>query len=259
MMQDFNFFHETIEQVGWIKFEKILDIETVNELNKGLEFAYDSCRAVQFKNCIDVNTDGTVHHLLGQHEVFLKIISKGFLHQYIKAFFNQSYIINSYGGVINMKNKLSYVGKIHRDIRTFYNVHMMMNMLVMLDDFTPANGATWFLNESHLKDEKPGEDYFYKNAQRALGKAGDIILFDSNLWHAAGENTTENKRRALTLTFTRPFIKQQLDYPRFIGYKRMNEFDDEVQQVLGYHSRIPSNLDEWYQQPHNRFYRPGQG
>ena len=258
-MHEIDSFQKKIKQDGWIKFDQVLDTETIKKLNSGLELAYDNCRAVQVKNGIDINTDGTVHHLLGQQEVFVEIISKGFLHQYIKAFFNQPYIINSYGGVINIKNKLSYVGKIHRDIRTFYNVHMMMNMLVMLDDFTLANGATWFLNGSHLKDEKPGEAYFYKNAQRAQGKAGDIILFDSNLWHAAGENTTENVRRALTLTFTRPFIKQQLDYPRFIGYNRMNEFEDEVQQVLGYHSRIPSNLDEWYQPPHNRFYRPGQG
>lgn len=258
-MQTIDFFLQKIKQDGWIKFDQVLNDDTIQSLNRGLEIAYDKCRTVQVKNGIDVNTDGTVHHLLGQDESFLKVISDGFLHQYIKAFFDQPYIVNSFGGVINMKNKLSYVGKIHRDIRTFYNVPMMVNMLILLDDFTLENGATWFLNGSHLKDEKPGEEYFYANAQRATGRKGDIILFDSNLWHAAGENTTDRMRRALTLTFTRPFMKQQLDYPRFIGYNRMNEFDNEVQQVLGYHSRMPSNLDEWYQLPQNRFYRPGQG
>ncbi|WP_315817034.1 phytanoyl-CoA dioxygenase family protein [Paraflavitalea speifideaquila] len=138
---------------------------------------------------------------------------------------------------------------IHRDIRTFYNIPMMINMLVMLDDFTLDNGATWFLTGSNNKDERPDETYFYQQADRAVGKAGDIILFDSLLWHAAGKNTTDKVRRALTLTFSRPFMKQQLDYPRLIGYHRYDsrEFSEDVCQVIGFNSRVPANLNEWYQ------------
>ncbi len=126
---------------------------------------------------------------------------------------------------------------------------MMINMLVMLDDFTLDNGATWFLTGSNNKDERPDETYFYQQADRAVGKAGDIILFDSLLWHAAGKNTTDKVRRALTLTFSRPFMKQQLDYPRLIGYHRYDsrEFSEDVCQVIGFNSRVPANLNEWYQ------------
>jgi ectoine hydroxylase-related dioxygenase (phytanoyl-CoA dioxygenase family) len=151
------------------------------------------------------------------------------------------------------------VANIHRDIRTFYNVPMMMNMLVMLDDFTLENGATYLLSASHLKDEKPSEDHFYKYAERATGKKQSILLFDSLLWHAAGINHTDNPRRALTLAFTRPFQKQQLDYPRLLGYELIETLNENLKQVLGYNSRVPTNLDEWYQPPHKRFYKPGQG
>ena len=165
-MHSIDSFLKGIKRDGWIKFDQVLSGDEISQLNKGLELAYERCRAVQVKNGIDINTDGTVHHLLGQEEIFLKIISQGLLHQYLKTFFGQPYIINSYGGVINMKNKLSYVGKMHRDIRTFYNVPMMMNMLVMLDDFTLENGATYFLNGSHLEDKTPEEGYFFSNAKR---------------------------------------------------------------------------------------------
>ncbi len=132
-------------------------------------------------------------------------------------------------------------------------------MLIMLDDFTLENGATWFLDGSNQKDTRPEEEYFYEHASRAVGKAGDIILFDSLVWHAAGLNMTDKVRRALTLTFSRPFMKQQLDYPRLLGFYNGNDFPEEVRQVLGYNSRVPTNLDEWYQPVENRFYKTSQG
>jgi hypothetical protein len=149
----------------------------------------------------------------------------------------------------------SYVSNIHRDIRTFYNLPMMLNMLVMVDDFTIDNGATYLLSNSHLNDIKPDEKYFYNNAVRAEGCSGSILLFDSLLWHAAGINKTSFVRRALTLAFTRPFQKQQMDYPRLLGYQNGELFPEVLKQIIGYNSRVPCNLDEWYQPDHKRFYK----
>jgi Phytanoyl-CoA dioxygenase (PhyH) len=252
-------FTNSLKSNGWVKFDNVLKPELIKQLNTALMSAYANCRAIQLQNGVDVNTDGTVHHLLGQDESFLNLLKDNPLLAQIKAYFNHDYILNSYGGVINTKHKLSYVGNIHRDIRTYYNVPMMLNMLVMLDDFTLENGATYMLTGSHLRDEKPDKDLFYATSDRAVGKAGDIILFDSLLWHAAGENFTDYVRRALTLTFTRPFMKQQLDYPRLLGYDKGEMFSDELRQILGYNARIPSNLNEWYQPADKRFYKPGQG
>jgi hypothetical protein len=41
-------------------------------------------------------------------------------------------------------------------------------------------------------------------------------------------------------------------------YERMNDFDYKMQQFLGYHSRVPSSLDEWYQPEEYRFYKKDQ-
>ena len=50
-------------------------------------------------------------------------------------------------------------------------------------------------------------------------------------------------------------MKQLLDYPRALGYDKMDSFTYEMQQFLGYHSRVPSSLNEWYQPEENRFYK----
>ena len=153
----------------------------------------------------------------------------------------------------------SYVANIHRDIRFFSgDFPLMLNMLIMVDDFNLDNGATYLLPKSHLTDEKPTEKIFYENSDRIIGGRGDILCFNSNLWHAAGVNKTNEERRALTITFTKPFMKQQFDYSRAIGYKNIEKLSDKLKQLLGYYSRTPSNLNEWYQKPEKRFYRPGQ-
>jgi Phytanoyl-CoA dioxygenase (PhyH) len=258
-MLDIKDFVKEIGEKGWVKFPNMLNASQLTVLNNDIELAYQTCRKVQIQNGLDANTDGTVHHILGQEPSFLEFVQQLPLYGYILEFFGNPYIINSFGGVINMPQKASYVCNVHRDIRTFYSLPMMINMLVMLDDFTVENGATHFLDGSHKVVEKPTDEDFYKQASRAIGKAGDIILFDSLLWHAAGVNHSNNVRRALTLTFTRPFQKQQLDYPRFIGWDKMDTLTDIAKQVLGYNSRVPSNLNEWYQPIDKRFYKPGQG
>jgi ectoine hydroxylase-related dioxygenase (phytanoyl-CoA dioxygenase family) len=59
--------------------------------------------------------------------------------------------------------------------------------------------------------------------------------------------------------FSRPLVKPQFDHPRAIGYDRMDSLTPLQCQVLGYYSRIPATLEEWYQPPQRRMYRPGQG
>ena len=78
------------------------------------------------------------------------------------------------------------------------------------------------------------------------------------MWHAAGINQTDMERRALTINFTKPFMKQQLDYCRAIGSEKVFSMPDNLKQILGYFSRVPSNLNEWYQKPEHRFYKSDQ-
>lgn len=53
-------------------------------------------------------------------------------------------------------------------------------------------------------------------------------------------------------------MKQLLDYPRAIGYDKIDQFNPKLQQLLGYHSRVPASLNEWYQPEDKRFYKKNQ-
>lgn len=238
----------------------VLPESMLQRLRVDIESAYEVCRSVQVRNGLAQNTDGTVHHLLGLGDSFTEFLDQLPLYEELRTFFEGNFVLNSYGGVINLKSKPSYVANVHRDLRTFSpGLRLMANMLVMLDDFTLDNGATYLLTGSHKLPSPPPDEDFFARADRAVGQAGSVVVFDSCLWHAAGLNQDGSKRRALTLTFTRPFIKPQLDYPRVLGYERGDSLSPKLRQLVGYNARIPANLDEWYQPPERRMYRPGQG
>lgn len=258
-----NNFHQEITEKGFFKADALISPDLTDKLTLSLENAYYVCRNVQMKNDVSEFTDGTLHHLLLTNQPafmdFLNIVCCNPIFSMLRGYFNGNFILNTYGGVKNIQSKPSYVSNIHRDIRFFSgDFPLMLQLLVLLDDFTESNGATWFLEGSHVKSDKPETDFFYQNAKRALGSKGDVYFFNSNLWHAAGVNSTSGERRALTIAFTKPFMKQQLDYCRAFGYEKVEKFPENLKQVLGYNSRMPTSLDEWYQKPSNRFYKPGQ-
>jgi ectoine hydroxylase-related dioxygenase (phytanoyl-CoA dioxygenase family) len=173
---------------------------------------------------------------------FLKTLNEWVFPYIRESFFNSPFIIHAFT-VLDNQYGHNFSNEIHRDIRFFSGeVPVMLNLLIYLDDFTEENGATWLLPGSQLEKGKPNEEMFNANAVRAVGEAGSILVFDSNVWHRAGENKTGNQRRGIAITLTKSCIKQLLDLPKALGDIKQPE---EIKQLLGYHSRVPASLAEW--------------
>jgi hypothetical protein len=253
-------FKARMDAAGWVVFPQAISLALVERMRADLATCWQSCRAIQERNGVATDADLTVHHLVGQADSFLELIEQmSIFSEYFEAYFDGKYILNSLGGAINTRGHTSYAQRIHRDIRSFSgDMPLLLNTLVMLDAFTPENGATYLCTGSHTRGDKPSEPDFFARAEQALGPPGSVLVFNSNLWHAGGENRTDHPRRSVTPMFCRPFMKQQFDYPRALGYDR-TELSEAARQVLGYNARVPATLDEWYQPPERRMYRPGQG
>lgn len=250
-----------MSDVGWVVIPAAVDGDLVGRMLEDIEKSWKTCRAIMERNGVANDAELTVHHLIGQQQSFLDFIDDiEPLIPYLEHYFQGKFILNSFGGAINTKGRTSYAQRIHRDIRSFSgDMPLLLNTLVMLDEFTPENGATWMMSGSHKAAEKPSEETFRSNAKQAIGPAGSILIFNSNVWHAGGNNQTDRPRRSVTPMFCKPFIKQQFDYPRAVGYERANELKPHVRQVLGYNARVPATLDEWYQPPALRMYHGDQG
>lgn len=248
-------FNRQMSERGWVKFPAVVPDDLVVRMLDDLQHAYKHCRKIQIENDVD-NSEGTCHHLIGQGNSFLEYLDLfEDLNEYAESYFGGKYILNAFGGNILTKDS-SYANTIHRDMRSFSGtLPLMLNTIVMLDDFTLDNGATWLMNQGHIHADKPSPEDFSKSAFPITGNAGDVVFFNSNMWHRAGANTTDRPRRSVTPMFTRPFYKQQFNYARFVE----PDYSEWIKQVLGAYSRTPAILSDWYRSPEKRFYRGDQG
>lgn len=252
-------FEYEIETLGLSVFPGVVPAELLARLRLDIPKREKACRLARLANGLDAGMEGVAHHVVGGDDSLSAFLNALYLREYIGAYFGGPYILNSYGAFNNIPSTTySHGQNFHRDVRTYSgSFRLMLNMLVMVDDFTVENGATRFVAGTHRRPDRPSDDFLDSHAVHATGSAGTIILFDSNLWHSAAPNRTQGQRMVLTLTFTRPFFKQQMDYPRLLGEDYPP--NEEVRQLLGYNARVPASYDEWYQPPERRMYKPGQG
>lgn len=250
---------QVLKKNGWVLCPSILDINFCKKLGFDLEKAYAVCRKIQKKKGLDDSTVGAAHHILPLGQSFLELLDRKPLFDLIDAFLEGPSVLNSFGGIVSRRGEKIYSHSIHRDIRTSTKgFPLQISLLILLDDFTNENGGTYFLSGSAHSCRKPSEQFFYQRAKRLNAPRGSIAVFNSGLWHAGGVNQTDLPRRALTLTFSRPFVKPQYDYLSAFE-PRIEILSENLRQLLGYHSRVPKSLNEWYCPPEKRFYRSDQG
>ena len=251
-----------MNEKGWFIFDEMVPPALIYRMLEDMKKAYVICRDVQISNGLSYNNEGTVHHLVEIGQGFVDYLDFSVqLNPYFEFYFKGKYILNSFGGNFNQKRVMSYANNIHRDIRTFSgDLPLLLNTLVMLDDFTIENGATFLMSGSHrTHPHTPTEEEFHHAAVQATAKAGSVLIFNSNLWHCAGINHTDLPRRSVTPMYCKPFIKQQYDYPRALGYENIDLYSEWLKQILGFNARIPASLHDWYQPKERRMYKSDQG
>jgi ectoine hydroxylase-related dioxygenase (phytanoyl-CoA dioxygenase family) len=198
-------------------------------------------------------SSGVAMNVLVSDDLFIEflqeMLDRGLIKDLEENYFNRSCILNSFTALNNVPSESKlFHKKVHRDVSGYSgSIPILLNMLVMVHDFTIENGGTLILPKSHLKEEEPTEEFWNKNNISLIGKAGDLVIWNSNVYHASGINKTQNDRIAIPITLSLPYYKQLLDYPRAIGLERQSEFNSKMQELLGYHSMMASSIKEWYE------------
>jgi ectoine hydroxylase-related dioxygenase (phytanoyl-CoA dioxygenase family) len=92
--------------------------------------------------------------------------------------------------------------------------YWVCNALWMLDDFTPDNGALRVVPGSHRSGRRPQEVLDDPRAPHpdevlVTGRAGDVVVMNSHLWHGGTANRTAGRRLALHAFYCRADKPQQ--------------------------------------------------
>jgi ectoine hydroxylase-related dioxygenase (phytanoyl-CoA dioxygenase family) len=255
--------YQELKETGICFLRNQIDDELIEKLRFAVTVSFLKHRDIQVALNNEINSDGVALNVFNDDFAYIKLLEKllelGIIKDLENNFFKTKFILNSISALDNKPNSPNFSAIVHRDIKFFSkDLPIMLNGLVLLDDFTIENGATMLLPNSHKIEEKPTDFSFIADCIRAVGKKGDILLFNSNIWHCSAPNNTNESRRAIPMTFSKSCIKQMFDYTKTIEEDNNYNFSEEMKQLLGFYSRVPSSLYEWYLPADKRFYKKNQ-
>ncbi|MGA0362361.1 MAG: phytanoyl-CoA dioxygenase family protein, partial [bacterium] len=88
----------------------------------------------------------------------------------------------------------------------------MCNTVWMLDDFSPRNGSTRIVPGSHKSGMAgPPDGFTVQHVFQVTAKAGSVLVFNGQCWHAGGNNQTEVNRHALFGHYRKSSLIFQVD------------------------------------------------
>ncbi|MFT5091088.1 MAG: ectoine hydroxylase-related dioxygenase (phytanoyl-CoA dioxygenase family) [Candidatus Latescibacterota bacterium] len=102
-----------------------------------------------------------------------------------------------------------------------------LTTLWMLSPFSAENGGTLIVPKSHRIPNNPtGENGVdprapHPNEIHVCGQAGDVLVFDSRLWHASAANMTTNPRVALAVRYAPWWLNLEVLRPGSDERRRM--------------------------------------
>jgi ectoine hydroxylase-related dioxygenase (phytanoyl-CoA dioxygenase family) len=119
--------------------------------------------------------------------------------------------------------------------------YWVCNTVWLLDDFTPENGSLRVVPGSHRSGRKPQDALADPQARHpdevlVTGRAGDLVVMNSHLWHGGTANRTGRPRLALHAFYCR-WDKPQQQYQK--GLLR-----PETQEALSPAARAILALDD---------------
>ena len=114
---------------------------------------------------------------------------------------------------------------------------LAINAIWALTDFTRENGATLAIPGSHRRPTIPKYGQAYGESDGVIAvtmKAGSILLFNSALWHGAGENRSNGRRYALSCYYGAGWLRQQENLQLGIPRGVAAQFPRRLQELCGY-------------------------
>lgn len=106
------------------------------------------------------------------------------------------------------------------------------NGIWAVEDFTEENGATNIVPGSHKWP-------FSRQARRdesipAVMKAGSVLLYNGTVIHSGGENRSTAPRKALNVTYTLGWLRQEENQYLSCPPEIAKDFDQELTDLIGY-------------------------
>ncbi|KPI40983.1 uncharacterized protein AB675_7958 [Cyphellophora attinorum] len=110
-------------------------------------------------------------------------------------------------------------------------------IMVALDEYTAANGATRIIPGSHnWGSERQGKE---EETVPALVPEGGVVYFISTVIHGGGQNTTTKPRMSATVQYCNPYIRPIENQILAVDPRKLDELDSRIVDMMGYKEMKP--------------------
>jgi len=111
--------------------------------------------------------------------------------------------------------------------------------IYVLEDMDERNGCSVVVPGTHRSGTYT--DRSLTNLTPVHAKAGDLVIWDSRLWHGTQANDGSKSRWALVASFCMWWMKQDVNMTRMLPETFYAKMTDEQKQLLGYLSMPPDS------------------
>ncbi len=236
---------------GYTAVPSMMDQGTVELLRERVEGLWSSINHQKLAGRPDRDAkDKVIYNLQNRDKLFVDILGDSFVERILMAMINDEYYrflpsdvpnyILSYYNARSSGNKLD----LHIDsyIPSPGRYASAMQVVYLLEDMEEANGCTVVVPGSHRSGEFT--DRGLMNVVPLRAKAGDLVLWDSRLWHGTTENVLGTSRWAVIATFTRWWMKQAMDIPKALPDEIYAQLTDRQKALMGFCSIPPVDETE---------------
>ncbi len=247
-------FLHAIETEGYAILPDVLDADYIRRAKRDLALAIE--KEADYHGTRDYREYGMVLLCSLYGPTFLELFENPRLVDPINAVLGEGSIVYAYTSSSMPPGGGNMSSRIHVDCpRLIPNYITNLGLTILLDDFTEANGATWFLPRSQGEAETPATERFYAEGKRVIAPAGSVWFFNARVWHAGGKNHTDQWPHPLTINMCRPYMKQRLDIPRAMSQIPLDSIPAGARQKLGFDAQVPASYEEFFAPPEQRKFK----
>lgn len=245
---------------GFTKLANILDFSHIKHLKDLILKENEDC--VRSSESIEKDKNSgakMVYNLQNKNKEFVDVLSIESIERILTKKLNdpwyQALPANMPNYILNYYNARSSIKPLalHNDsyIPNIGQMTWVMQVVYVIDDFHEHNGCTIVVPGSHQSGKYADRELPHDKCHKITAKAGDVILWDSRLWHGTLENTSKQDRWAILATFSQWWLKQSMDITRSLPESIYSALSDEQKRLLGFcsmppfdeHDRIITKMD----------------
>ncbi len=233
---------------GYTQIHGGLGVGVSEQLKEKIDHIYEQTRTIAYQGRPDRDMeDRMIYNLQNKDKIFIDILDEVAVRAILIAMLNDpyyrflppeepNYILGYYNARTSGKTLDLHIDS---GIPAPGNRTWCMQVAFVLEDMTEENGCTIVVPGSHLTGEYTDREL--QNVKSLHAKAGDILLWDSRLWHGTRENTTKESRWALIATMKMWWMKQSMDITRSLSQGMYEQLTPRQKALLGFCSIPPKD------------------